>query len=362
MKKDGKIENDKIIVNGKKEALIKQLNPMKEIIDNKSMDKIISQLNRSKGLEIIKDITPIYNEIAKNVFDSIDLNLSPLSKTAISITEALKPMIEQITSIIPSVSLLYAGMAEAMEKIRKDPYNSEYWIECSDKLSEYMWAIPYDISSVELMEILKKTNSETEFDNCMLDYFDKEKTRKIFADISSLLEIKHAEIFKQIEKAYYDKSYALANVGLLSIIDGICTDFLLDRGCSIRKNFLLPIIEVIEKKSNNPAEIVPIRVLSNNLNKLYEDIKFNGIIDISTNKKIRRHPSHHGQDFPNEKIDTLVLLNTLYYLLVLKYDYIDYLSPLVYIRNQTDMEQYGITNCKEFKRFYAIKKDTNGNK
>ena len=58
-------------------------------------------------------------------------------------------------------------------------------------------------------------------------------------------------------------------------------------------------------------------MVNNCINKLNEPININKVI-IKTSKKVRRHPSQHGIKFSNSRIDSLMLLNLLYYIINLK--------------------------------------------
>ena len=116
------------------------------------------------------------------------------------------------------------------------------------KLSEYLWTIPFDINSKKLKEIFEQINSEEEFDSYMKKYFTKTKINELFILIENILPKKHKTMFKQIKKAFFDKSYSLAIVGIMSIIDELCSYFLIDKGCNGRQNLFEPIIEDLDSR------------------------------------------------------------------------------------------------------------------
>ena len=77
------------------------------------------------------------------------------------------------------------------------------------------------------------------------------------------------------------------DTGILSVIDELCSQFLSDKGCLKRKDIMLPIVEIIDNTSDDNFEVIPILVLNDNINVIYETVDFNKRIKIKTNKKVR---------------------------------------------------------------------------
>lgn len=223
------------------------------------------------------------------------------------------------------------------------------------KISEYLWTIPYDISSEKLYELFIKVDSEKEFDKYMLRYFNREKTEKLCNEISLRVSRKHKMMFKQIKASFDSKNYALANVGMLSIIDELCSKFLYNKGKSRRIDMFLPLIEEVDN-SSNIFEVIPIMILNENINTIYESVDFNRRITIETNKKIRRNPSQHGQYFSNKKIDSLMLLNTIYNLLIISESYKQYFGKIIFVNKKNDLQNADTKYSNEINRFYFRKK------
>ncbi len=84
-------------------------------------------------------------------------------------------------------------LSKSLEKARENPDSLLNWIEYSEKLSEYIWTIPYDISSDELKSLTSVVNSEKEFDKYMLKYFDKAKIEKFFDELLSKIPYRHKQ-------------------------------------------------------------------------------------------------------------------------------------------------------------------------
>ena len=69
-------------------------------------------------------------------------------------------------------------------------------------------------------------------------------------------------------------------------------------------------------------------MISSNINLLYKHFINKG--SIHTHKKARRHTFAHGKLYSNDKIDALMLLNTLYYILLVQQELKEYESTLKY--------------------------------
>ena len=74
--------------------------------------------------------------------------------------------------------------------------------------------------------------------------------------------------------------------------------------------------KVINDNEDIDSDILLIMMTNNYINNLYVDIEFNEKIKIETNKKTRRNTYAHGKFYSNKRIDSIMLLNTIYYLLV----------------------------------------------
>lgn len=303
-------------------------------------------------VETMKPIVSMQSELISNIVKQ----MNPMQEIAKKLSEALKPITSQVIDSLPKMTSYFDELSKSLEKARENPDSLLNWIEYSEKLSEYIWTIPYDISSDELKSLTTIVNSEKEFDKYMLKYFDRAKLEKLFNELLFKIPYRHKTILKQIKNSFYQKDYALANTGILSVIDELCSQFLSDKGCLKRKDIMLPIVEIIDNTSDDNFEVIPILVLNDNINVIYETVDFNKRIKIKTNKKVRRNPSQHGKYFSNRKIDTIMLLNTVYYLLIVMDTYKQYVGKIIYVKNSVELSFANTTYSNEIKRFYIRKK------
>lgn len=298
-----------------------------EISLKKSLEPIVKQLVDT-SLYVQKTMVPVMEDLV------------------LKISNVLKPLVEVATAQLKSYTPYFKDLAESIEKAQNNPDSLINWYNYSKKLSEYLWTIPYDIESCKLKEIFEIINSEKEFDSYMIKYFNKKKTNELFDSIEILIPKKHKVMFSQIRKSFNIKLYSLSIVGIMSIIDELCSYFLIDKGCGKRNNLFVPIINDLKIRNADIFEILGVMILNENINIIYDNINFNDDIKIKTHKKARRNPCQHGRKFSNRKIDVIMLLNTMFNLLMIQNKFTEYKSKLYknnknifYIPNAEDIKK-----------------------
>ena len=344
-------------------------------LNNKSQkDKIFEILNKTNSIRNIINITnnhinvlkslkpPLYkvsetlvnsiNSSWKSVFSTmehitkqqlslynpklIEAMTNPIFNIINQIVESQKELMNSLMSNISNNNPLFESLFKSLEEAKANPNSVYSWANYYDQLSEFFWIMPYKMSADELHEILSTVTTEKEFDRYIAKYFNKDKINFLISDIKKLINRKQdLKLFEQIVLAYDNKSYALASIGIMCIIDNLLSYYIFDKGCNSRVKLFQPIIKDIDKKreitDNFPFIVM---MINSNINLLYENIEFNNKIKIETNKKSRRNPVAHGKSYSNRKIDTIMLLNTLYYLLIAKIELNEYKNSLGYDRNK----------------------------
>ena len=314
-----------------------------QAINNLEMERTLKKMKSS----ILS--TELYSQSMKESINSLQNTLKKLA-------ELIRPITETVINFQIKMTPYFKELAEALQTAKDNPDSLMNWINYCEKLEEYLWAFPFDIKSEELKNILEKVNSEEEFDKYMIKYFDDSKIAELKDNIVLMLPYKHKVTFKQIMESFFNKNYALCNLGITAIIDDLCTFFLKDKGCLKRNNLFLPIIEDVDKKTNDNFKAIPLIILNANINKIYENVNFNKRISISTHKKTRRSTNQHGKKFVNNKLDTIMLLNTIYYLLLITKNFSQYKGRVIYVDSKRKMEMVDTFNRTEISRFYLKKK------
>lgn len=317
-----------------------------QMLDEKENESIEDNTKLySPNLEgMINSLQPLIKQMVSNTNYIQEMVINPMQLFMEKLMESIRPLVDIITSQIPKYTPYFKELAEAIDKAQKNPNSLINWYNYSKKLSEYLWTIPFDINSKNLKEIFEQINSEKEFDSYMKIYFTKTRINELFMSIENNLSKKHKTMFKQVKKAFFGKSYSLAIVGIMSIIDELCSYFLVDKGCNGRQNLFEPIIKDLDSKGADNFSILDLMILSENLNVIYENIEFNEKIKIDTHKKARRNPSQHGRSFSNRKIDAIMLLNTMFNLLIVQ-------KELKYYKNKLyQKKNFYIPNNEERKK------------
>lgn len=305
-----------------------------------SITQPYNNLQNSLSKSLIPSINTFSNTlqgIANSQLKLIDTKLiqtmtNPLMNAVNQIAESQKAMMNTILSSITINNSFFASLSKSLEEAKANPKSVYNWFEYYDRLSEFFWIIPYKMKPEELHEILVNVTTEKEFDRYISKYFNKEKVDLLINDIKGLItRSQDKKLFEQIVLAYNNKSYSLANMGLMSIIDNLLSYYLINKGCTSRIKLFEPIIKDIDRKCGMSDDFpFIVMMINSNINLLYEDIEFNDKIKIKTNKKARRNPVSHGKSYSNKKIDTIMLFNTVYYLLVAKEELKEYKDSLCY--------------------------------
>lgn len=333
---------------------VNALNKTSDIINNSIRNCynnvfLTSQMDNLSNL-VSKTVAPTLNGLSTTVGSIAKMQLSlintkmiesltnPLITVINRIAESQREIVNTIAESIKISNPLFDSFTKTIEEIKANPNSLASWLNYYDKLSEFFWILPYQMDVNELHEVLKTIQTEQEFDRYILKYFNKSKINFLLKDNMNMLNRKQdKKLFEQIILAYNNKSYALANIGLISMIDNLLSYYLIDKGCVSRLNLFEPIIKDLDSKNGLSDDFIFIVMMINsNINLLYENVEFNEKIKIKTNKKSRRNPVSHGKSYSNKKIDTIMLFNTMYYLLIAQNELKKYKSSLIYNRNKKE--------------------------
>lgn len=306
---------------------------------------MLTQIKSATGLD---KISTMAGEFARQQLSICSENImrglsNSMSNVISQIAEVQMQFINSITETInKSITPAFKALSDSLEEARNNPDSRLSWMNYYDRLSEFFWIMPYKITTEELHEILQCVETEKEFDKYINRYFTKTKVNSLFYDIRNMLSNNNQRrIFNQIVKAYENKSYALASIGITTMIDNFLSYYLIDKACSSRMKLFEPIINDLDLKRNNSNFSFIVMMVNSNINLLYEKIEFNNKISINTNKKSRRNPIAHGKSYSYKKIDAIMLTNTLFYLLVI----------------QNELKEYKNSLYRKNKEFYILSKE-----
>lgn len=216
-----------------------------------------------------------------------------------------------------SVKDNFIRFENAVVEANNNPDSALNYYKYQKQLKAFHWAWPFNISAEELKILVEQANNEKEFDSIIMSFFSKDRIQEMFSFISNNMPRKHKVVFNQIVEAYRNKHYVLINNALFPIIDNILGILVDDKGCVTRRGLLHPIIKFYSEnyRLSDIYFIFPLQMLSNNIDLIFENSDFNDV-KIKTNKKVYRHLSAHGYMYSNNRVDTIMLLNTLTALLI----------------------------------------------
>lgn len=327
-------------------------------IENETLENIQKELKKYR-VEVnpaFKNISAKTVSIMEAYTKSVEKIAKPVQEITEKFAEITKPLVDTIANLNFKVNPYFSELAERFKKAEENPDSLLNWIEYFEKLEQYFWTFPFEMESEELKDILQNVSSEEEFDRYMLKYFNKTKIFKLEKTILDMIPYKHKTMFKQIMDSFNNRNYGIANLGITAIIDDLCTYFLEDKGCNSREDLFLPIIEKVDENSTDVFEVIPLLIINANINVLYESIDFRKRISISTHKTARRNPGQHGKKFSNKKLDTIMLLNTIYYMLIVIGKFSKYKDKVICVRNKKDFERADFQGTYDKKRKFYIKK------
>lgn len=322
-------------------------------IPKKDENEKLEKIDLTKAIEVHSNSLNKLAGIIRPLVDNTTNNMnyiygmsSVTVKLAQKMVEKIQPLIQIMTDYYIKYTPYLEELGKTLKEAIKNPDSLINWYNYGNKLSDYLWTIPFDIESTELNKIFEQINSEKEFDDYIKKYFTDKKINSLFLSIESILPSKHKIIFKQIKQAFFNRLYTLVIVGVMAIIDELCSYFLINKEQSGRQGLFVPIIDDLDKKDFNNFFILDLMVLSNNIDVIYESVEFNEKIKINTHKKARRNPCMHGRAFSNRKIDALMLLNTMYNLLIICKELKEYKGKIAKNNNKfyipTDVERRNI--------------------
>lgn len=301
----------------------------------KALDKIIKELSPNYSLQesLYKSIRPIITKQLEMqsiaLKKIIEENVTPMQKIIESLMEKLKPITEHINEMLP----YFSGLSEIIEKLEENPDSIINWDKFSKEFSSYFWLPPYMMNSDQILEVMKSVHNEKELDDYLDSYFEEKTVEILIDDIITRVKPKHKEIMNQINACYKGKNYALVNTGLFSIIDSLCSFFVTNKKYNTyRINLFKPILNN-EKRTSNYYNYFLLSMVNNNINFLYGSKK-------GTHKLARRHLSQHGEFFSNSRIETILLLHTVYYLLLINDIYSNYEKSLDYVKRKKGEKEY----------------------
>jgi len=240
----------------------------------------------------------------------------------------------------------FQGFFTALQEIYKNPESLLNYVRYEKDLDNFHWAWPFGFDSAKVKNLVESVKDEKTFDKYMVSYFADGKDTELMRSVAKQLPSNQKILFSQVCNSYNNKDYAIANNAIMSILDNLLSKYVANKGNTTRYGIFRPIVNILygENVIFDVAFSIKIVLLSYNIDFIFENYSFEEKISIKTNKKVRRHPSVHGFRYSNQKVDTLMLMNSLYELLTVDGLLTNFHDSLEYKSKKKEFEI--ATKCK----------------
>lgn len=300
----------------------------------------------------ITGITSVYSEqlkklaeITRPIVDNFNKTIKPFQEIAKSIRESMILSTKSLQPLIDINKKLAVSMQpfiDDMERARTNPDSYISWFDYYKVLSKCYWVYPYGVTTEELKELTANGISEEQFDEYMCKHFSDDLINKIKGETIALLANKHKDIYEQSVNALLCGSYALCNLGFISIIDDLTSFYLFNKGFPGRYGIFEPIVDDFNEIDLNEftTKHYILMMVNENIKNLYKSHDFNDEIKIDNNKDINRQTSMHGKYYSNSKPSSLMLINTIYYLNIVNQYFKKYKDRICWNKKEKKFELF----------------------
>lgn len=230
-----------------------------------------------------------------------------------------KEQIEALNSLSIAMKQYFDKMQEPLRKLgmelSKIDFKSRLNGAEAEKLSEFYWVIPYGMTNEELNELVHIENID-EFNDFIINYFDKLKIEKIILEISNNFEKEDKkEILRQVQVAMENELYSMCITSLVTVLDGLTLELLNPISRYQHKSYeaidaMLEYINEAPLSEFGYEVYLKVYILNNFYSRLYANER-----RLKDNNKdtLSRHLNLHGVKYLNNKLDSLRILNAIYF-------------------------------------------------
>lgn len=230
-----------------------------------------------------------------------------------------KEQIEALNSLSIAMKQYFDKMQEPLCKLGMELSKIDFKSKLNgaevEKLSEFYWVIPYGMTNEELNELVHIENID-EFNDFIINYFDKLKIEKIILEISNNFEKEDKkEILRQVQVAMENELYSMCITSLVTVLDGLTLELLNPISTYQHKSYeaidaMLEYINEAPLSEFGYELYLKVHILNNFYSRLYANER-----KLKDNDKdtLSRHLNSHGVKYLNNKLDSLRILNAIYF-------------------------------------------------
>lgn len=275
------------------------------------------------SLDIITKQLQEIREPLRTIQESVQINMPKIKTTAEVIGSAYIKLSNVCSETLKKISIssviqeYFNRMQEPLQELQKilSEYTFKFVVSegAVSLLEANYWVIPFEYNYEKLNE-LATYKTDKEFNNFILDYFNDDRVKRIVAKIKDeFLEGDKKTLIEQIERAYFNKDYAICITSLITLLDGLTLSLITEDSAQQHTSYkaIYSMVEYMGEKPINEFGYIlylKVRILNNFYSKLFKTE-----ITLKNNEKkiLSRHLTSHGVVYLNSKIDVLRLLNAI---------------------------------------------------
>lgn len=316
------------------EYYIKLPKRKKENNEGIPIDEMTKSINY-KTAESMKALAKIYTEniITKEQIEKTHLAINNLVKSiAPQLKELSQSYIKLVKETIGSMNLekVLSDYFSAFQKLNEERLKSLTFSSKSKLsgldcvlLNKYYWVVPYEYDYSKVNR-LSKYKTRKKFEEYMLKYFNDNRTKRLFRKIKSQFNEKDKkELLRQVEKSFLSGDYAICITTLMTLIDGLCLDLIHpnSKNQNNSHNIMGDLLKIMKDKSSSEFGYelyLRVNIINNFFTRLY--IQTYDLKSLRKKRVLIRHTNSHGVKYFNDKVNTLRLLNAMYFCNEIKND------------------------------------------
>lgn len=279
-----------------------------------------------ESLELIKKQMAEISAPFKNMQESLKLTSNILEKSRVKfepIVPKIANTILDFSTLIPKTIGISDIMKDYFDKVQQPLKAIQEVLASSglhsklngsnvEMLNNFYWVVPFEYK-YENLNVLLKYKDLKEYETYMLKYFNNNRIKRIFSKIRRQCDEKDKkEVFRQIERAFFNEDYAICITNLITLLDGLTLSLLTQD--SVCQHLSYQAVDALLEYINEcPIDefgyelYLKVHILNNFYMILYENENFKN----NKNKKLSRHLNSHGIKYLNTKVDALRLLNVI---------------------------------------------------
>ncbi len=312
---------------------------------DKSLSEIQEKLKSTEYMNSIKGMSSTLSQLPKSLIDmhtsimpnilkqNSELNTS-LSKTAkmiedyqktimpdviknsIEISNKLSETIKSLVNLYDFSNLINIAVSSKLQNIMNGlskTITSPHLGDLSGYETEYLnkrfWVIPYEYKNINSLTKLNKND----FEKKMIKHFTKSRINRIFSECIKNEEKKDKkQLLRQVKQNYFLGNYSICLVSLITYVDSLTLQLVDDN--STKQHTSHQVVNSLHEyylSHDTYQMFLKIEVLKNFYDKLYKNDEQ---LKNPQSNIINRNLISHGSKYSNKQIDTLRIINAIWYI------------------------------------------------